>query len=347
MDKQAFNWHIRNIFRGTLRFIYEIYCKVFNKAFSCGVLNGQATYHLAVNSDMTVSCNCQDFNGEGQIGDLTKNSLLEIFSGKKAMQFRKVLAGGRLPILDCVRCTELKLVKPEQAEELSENWDIPRNNIMIENTILCKCSCVSCPRPEVMKRRKKLYLTLNDIHKVAKEIKANSFKKIAYFNLGDPFVSKNIYEEIKILKKENPQIQIYTSTNGLSLDCKSKFEAALLLDKIEFSIDGINTEMVQKYQRNGNFNTSYNNLCQLARLKNEKGLKNPSVEWKYVVFNWNDKPEYINEAIDLARKSGADFITFWPTFTPFWGTSWRWYTKFKFFRGLGKFNGGFVKVALK
>ena len=64
-----------------------------------------------------------------------------------------------------------------------------------------------------------------------------------------------------------------------------KRDAALLCENICFSIDGPNEEILQKYQRGGSFNKSYNNMKKLVEYRNSKGLKKPIIEWKYVLFN--------------------------------------------------------------
>jgi hypothetical protein len=47
------------------------------------------------------------------------------------------------------------------------------------------------------------------------------------------------------------------------------------------------------------------------------------VEWKYVVFNWNDRERMLVEAVQRAREAKVDGISFWPTVSPFYGFSWR------------------------
>ena len=56
----------------------------------------------------------------------------------------------------------------------------------------------------------------------------------------------------------------------------------------------------------------------------------PILEWKYLLFNWNDHPEHIAQAIEMAKAIGVDIISFWPTSNPFYGISWRY--------RLGQFN---------
>ena len=84
MDLQKVNWVIKNVVRRLLKYYFEIKAAFGRKVFTCGVLNGTSTYNLAVNSDMTVSCNCQDFDGSGKLGDLTEKSLKMIMGDKNA-----------------------------------------------------------------------------------------------------------------------------------------------------------------------------------------------------------------------------------------------------------------------
>ncbi|MBU1109684.1 MAG: radical SAM protein [Candidatus Riflebacteria bacterium] len=335
MDLQKIAWYSKIIFRNFLKFYLECKAKLAGKVFTCRVLNGTANYNLAINSDMTISCNCQDFDGAGRLGDFSKNSLEEILADAKAQKFRITLAEGRLPILACARCLELDMVTQNQAELNMNGWHVPDKHILVENTILCGCSCLSCARPEVMAQRKKMSLTLDDISRIASEIKKHDIKTVSYYNLGDPFMAPNVFHELSIIRKSNPHINILTSTNGLYLNTEEKFEAALLLDRIGVSIDGINTPMVRKYQRNGNFERSFGNLCNLVKYRNSKNLKKPKIVWNYILFNWNDRPEYIKSAIKLATECGIDELLLCHTKTPFWGTSWRWYTS-SFYRNLNK-----------
>jgi hypothetical protein len=100
-------------------------------------------------------------------------------------------------------------------------------------------------------------------------------------------------------------------------------QAALLADLLYFSIDGISDRMVQRYQRGGSFERSYRNMQELVRYRNQQGRQRPLIEWKYVLFRWNDHRRTINRAVALARQAGVDAISFWPATIPITGRSWR------------------------
>ncbi len=353
MDTQKLNWYAKGIIRKILTKKLEYSAKRQNKVFSCRVLSGTASYNLAINSDMSVSCNCQDFDGSGKLGNFETNTLEEIISSDKANEFREKLASGHLPIANCSRCVELQMVSKEVAEKNNANYQLQTDNIMVENTISCACSCLACSRPTVMKQRKKLALTLNDIEKISEAIKKHNIKSVAYFNLGDPFISKNILKELQIIRQNNPNITISSSTNGLFLSSDEKLEAATLLDNLVVSIDGINTKMVRKYQRNQSFETSFGNMCKLVKYRNEKNKKQPespsnlTVGWNYILFSWNDKPEYIKNAIKLCKENGIDTLNICHTMSPFWATSWRWYTN-QFWKKLRKdSNSQYITINIK
>jgi hypothetical protein len=113
------------------------------------------------------------------------------------------------------------------------------------------------------------------------------------------------------------------SSNAIVLNTGAKREAALYASHILFSIAGIDDSMLKKYEQYGSFEKAYNNVKALVEYRNSKGLKSPILEWKYLLFNWNDHPRTIARAIDMARAAGVDMISFWPTNNPWYGYSWR------------------------
>lgn len=156
-----------------------------------------------------------------------------------------------------------------------------------------------------------------------------------FFNLGEPFSHKDVHEQLRILRSVNPGIGISTSTNGMLINTDDKRRAALLLDHLFISLDGMDDQSVTRYQIGANFAQVYDNMKRLVRFRYEAHTEKPVIEWKYVMFNWNDRPEQVKRAIELARDAGVDCISFWPTSTPLSGTSWR-YRLHPFYKTLGK-----------
>ncbi len=286
--------------------------KVAGLRFSCAALSGESNYNICINSDLTVSCNCLDYEGEGILGDLNRQTMAEIFEGETAQRFRDRLAQGKYAIPYCASCTDLRVVDPVSAERPRTEFHTPTRGLMVENTVACNLKCLYCRRDSARRIRRRTTMSLDDLRKVAETLKECGLQSIAYHNLGEPFLSPRIGEELQILREYNPDLNILASTNGLLLDAAEKREAALKFDHLLFSMDGPSQDILIKYQLGGDFDRAYQNMKDLAALRDARGLKAPTIEWKYVVFRWNDQEEHIERAIQLATEAGADMISFWP-----------------------------------
>jgi MoaA/NifB/PqqE/SkfB family radical SAM enzyme len=212
------------------------------------------------------------------------------------MRFRRESANGRIPILECVKCWELKKISKEKAKHSVEKFRLPYKGIMVENTAACNLACVGCGRthrpPMAMKMK------LPDISKVAEIVRDLEIQKVAYLKLGEPFLSKHILEELKIIKKANPSVQISTSTTGMFINNDKMRAAALMFDVVVVSLDGSSQETAEKYQRGIDFSETYSNLRKLVEYRNSNNLSKPIIIWKYVVFNWNHKKGDVLRAIE-------------------------------------------------
>ena len=315
---------MRKIYAAIKKHVLQMKAHVRNESFYCNALCGNSDYNISVNSDMTVSCHCQGDNKEGIIGDLSKGDFKNVFFGPVANSFRRSLSRGVLPIRTCSRCCELRTVSKPEAVAKASGSTIPVG-IMIENTVACNLTCISCLQKMLETPRTKRRMTLDDIRKISSEVHDNNIQKVYFFKYGEPFLSPTVYEELEILRNPNPSLMIIISTNGNVIETARKREAALFADHIFFSIDGVTDEMVSHYQRGSSFTKAYENMKELVRLRNERGLKKPVIDWKYVLFNWNDRPEAIDAAIGLAKKCGIDILSFWQTNTPYYGKSFRHY----------------------
>lgn len=291
------------------RFIYN---RLSGTAYYCKALSGKSNYNISINSDMTVSCNCQDYYGSGHIGDLNIQTLEDIFHGERAQLFRKRLARGLFATPICPVCRELQRVHRRDAAYFVTNYELPRKGIMVENTSRCALKCLQCDRNSVMKIRKVKAMSRQNMEKVANTVRTYNIRTVSFHNLGEPFFSDSVYEHLSILRQYNPHLYVWSSTSGLLLDSEKKREAALLVDHILFSIDGCSQEMVNKYQVGGNFSRSYGNMKRLVNVRNSRNAAVPVIVWKYVVFSWNDSADAIEKAIDLAREAGVDIISFEP-----------------------------------
>jgi len=166
-------------------------------------------------------------------------------------------------------------------------------------------------------------MDLDKLSKMADLVHELGLTSLYYLNLGEPFLSPNIGKELPLLREKNPNTRIVISTNGIILNNDMKREAAMHASHIFFSIAGINNEMLKKYENYGNYDKAFANIKALVEYRNAKGLSLPIIEWKYLLFNWNDHRRTILRAVELAKEAGVDAISFWPTTNPFYGWSYR------------------------
>src|SRR5580704_11259385 len=106
--KTRFNWRVSDRLRWAISRWLEMKTKLTGRKYYCNALAGDSEYNITINSDLTVSCNCQDYDGSGHLGDLRKNTFEEVFFGPVAQRFQAELAKGRIPIPTCSRCGDLR-----------------------------------------------------------------------------------------------------------------------------------------------------------------------------------------------------------------------------------------------
>jgi hypothetical protein len=134
-----------------------------------------------------------------------------------------------------------------------------------------------------------------------------SLVRIDFFNYGEAFLHKRAVEMCEYIKTKFPQIFLYTSTNGLALtEDKARRLVHSGIDEVTFSIDGSSQDTYVKYRQRGNFDKALANLRAMADEKQKSGRDVPHLNWRYILFNWNDSDEEMNRARQLASEAGVD-----------------------------------------
>jgi uncharacterized Fe-S cluster-containing radical SAM superfamily protein len=318
--RRRFNWTLSDYIRKVLKQYLEWMARLRGQRFHCRTLGGESEYNLTINCDLTVSCSCQDYDGSGHLGDLNKNSFKNVFFGPVVQRFREQLAKGKLPITTCTRCGDLQRVPKSQPVPEPR---LPYRGILLENTVRCNIDCIGCDRQSAARIRTTTQMDMEKLSRMADLVHDLGLEQLFYLNLGEPFLSPNIGQELPLLRKKNPACRIVISTNGIVLNTDAKREAALSASHLFFSVAGVSDEMLKKYEHFGSYEKAYANMKALVEYRNARGLSQPLVEWKYLLFNWNDRRRTIARAIELAKAAGVDAISFWPTHNPFYGFSYR------------------------
>lgn len=193
----------------------------------------------------------------------------------------------------------------------------PLTSLIIEITNKCNLFCRICPVNNGLMQREKEHMEFSIFEKAIKN--DLQLEKITLHNWGEPLLHPNVFEFIDLARKYHSKALITLSTNGTLLS--PKISDALLssqLDRIQFSIDGIN----KTYEdiRGFSYETLLNRIGQflernLSLVKeNRKTIRvsmviNDQTKHDYLKFKefWKDKVDIIRfqplvEYNDLSKR---------------------------------------------
>jgi len=265
---------------------------------------------LVVLCDGKVVCGCADPYGERPLGHLQQSSLYEIWSSEKVKRIREGLNEGYSPF--CLDCGLKKFL--EEEEEIPVRSVQPKilPRIFLEPTVLCNLSCfkaVCNHESGIIKTRKRNKFPLDEFKSVIDEVGENLIR-LDFFNYGDPFVHPQAVEMIEYIKQSYPSVYLYTTTNGLLLDDeKIKRIVNSGLDEFTFSVDGPDQETYVRYRQLGDFEKVLRIMSKFVKERNQLGREVPFVNWRYILFKWNDSRGKMDKARKLAAKIGVDRLT--------------------------------------
>jgi len=263
---------------------------------------------LVMLCDGRVVCGCADPYGHRVLGDLRRGSVSDVWTGPAVSRLREDLNGGGSPFCgDCPLKLPLKkgdapAVRPLDAGPLP-------SRMYIECTAACNISCAqACCAPEtgITRTRQAGMLDFDLFRRVVDEA-GPSLVRIDFFNYGEAFLHKRAVEMCEYIKSRFPHIYLYTSTNGLAL---SEAQARRLvhsgIDEVTFSIDGASQPTYQRYRQRGSFDAAIATLRSMADEKAAARRDLPFLNWRYILFRWNDDDVEMARARQLAADLGVD-----------------------------------------
>jgi hypothetical protein len=258
--------------------------------------------------DGRLVCGCADPFGRRVLGDLRTHTVAEVWNGPTLQQLRADLNhGGSRFCGDCP--IKLPLAKDESPTVRPVNAGRLPGRMYIECTAACNISCAeACCAPErgITRTRQAGMLDFDLFKKVIDEA-GPSLGRIDFFNYGEAFLHKRAVEMCEYIKTNFPHIYLYTSTNGLALkDDQARRLVRSGIDEVTFSIDGSSQEAYEKYRQRGKLEIALANLRAMADEKQKTGRDLPFLNWRYILFTWNDNDEEMQRARALAGEMGVD-----------------------------------------
>jgi hypothetical protein len=258
--------------------------------------------------DGRIVCGCADPYAKRVLGDRRTASLADIWRGPTAQALRRDLNGGGSSF-----CGDCPLKLPLGADEAPPQRDLAATplpaRLYIECTAACNISCFqACCAPEtgITRTRQAGMLDWNVFTDVVDEA-GPSLGRIDFFNYGEAFLHKRAVEMCEYIKTRYPHIYLYTSTNGLALnEEKARRLVHSGIDEVTFSIDGASQETYARYRQRGRFDVALANLRAMTDEKARSRRDVPQINWRYILFTWNDDDMEMRRARELAADLGVD-----------------------------------------
>jgi hypothetical protein len=261
--------------------------------------------------DGRMVCGCADPYGKRVLGDARTATVAGIWTGETASRLRADLNGGGSKF-----CGDCPLKLPLKRDQIPPERDLQvgplPSRLYVECTAACNISCnQACCAPEtgITRTRQAGMLDFDLFTRVIDEA-GPSLGRVDFFNYGEAFLHKRAVEMCEYIKTKFPHIYLYTSTNGLAFtEERARRLVHSGIDEVTFSIDGATPETYSKYRQRGDFNKAIANLTAAVDEKRRNGRDVPFINWRYILFNWNDSDEEMALARRLATDIGVDRLS--------------------------------------
>ena len=261
--------------------------------------------------DGRMVCGCADPYGQRPLGDARTQTVTDIWRGDTVQTLRRdINDGGAAFCGDCP--LKLPLEDTEQPPQRSIDVGALPSRLYVECTAACNISCFeACCAPEtgITKTRQAGMLDYDLFTRVIDET-GPSLVRVDFFNYGEAFLHKRAVEMCAYIKNKFPHIYVYTSTNGMALtEAKARELVHTGIDEVTFSIDGATQDTYAKYRQRGRLDVALGNLAAMADEKRRIGRDVPFLNWRYILFNWNDSDEEMSLARRRAAELGVDRLS--------------------------------------
>lgn len=172
----------------------------------------------------------------------------------------------------------------------------------------CTLKCPRCPRTEY-KDKVNLNKDLSlDFFKqlLTPDLLINTVKRITMCgDIGDPIYNKEYLEICRYIKETNPNIHLFTITNG-SYRSKEWWEEFASIcnerDSINFSVDGYDHKSNNLYRVNSDWDSI------MLGMKIMSQQSTAFVHWATIIFRFNE--DHLDDIVNQARNIGCDSVQF-------------------------------------
>lgn len=266
---------------------------------------------LVLTCDGRVVCGCADPYVQRVLGDARAQTIGQIWNGAPVRNLRADLnTGGSRFCGDCP--LKLPLADDAAPDVRAVDAGALPSRLYVECTAACNISCFeACCAPEtgITRTRQAGMLDFDLFTRVIDET-GPALVRIDFFNYGETFLHKRAVEMCEYIKQRFPQVYLYTSTNGLALtEAQARRLVHSGIDEVTFSVDGAFPESYARYRQRGRLDVALRTMRTMTHEKREAGRDLPIINWRYILFRWNDSTKEMDRARSLAEEIGVDRLT--------------------------------------
>ena len=149
--------------------------------------------------------------------------------------------------------------------------------LSIELSNACNSNCIMCPRADLT--RKIQHMPLQILEKIIRDCQRKPLKKINLFWFGDSLTNPKFIQQLRMIRGGLPEVILNLSTNAELLTEKRSdiILKEILLDHINFDIDGITKKTYESIRRGVNFDLVMKNVKYFIEKRNEIKAQKPFV----------------------------------------------------------------------
>ncbi|MDL2717469.1 MAG: radical SAM protein [Acidobacteriota bacterium] len=265
---------------------------------------------LCVLANGDIVCSCGDPAGLRLFGNVHRDRIADVYDGPLYREARRRqledVPDSYCPVTDAF-CGGR--VSPAGAGDTEAGRSV--KTLQLEPISFCNLRCPGCPATQFFvdpayREDRSAILPLTVMTDVVDQLP--DLERLLFYNFGEPFLHPEALPLLRHVRRTRPDVVIHTSTNGIPLDA-SKREALAnesLVDRIVFSIDGAREASYRAYRAGGTLGKALGALEALVAARERAGTRDVlEIHWQYILFDWNDTDEEIEEARARAKGIGV------------------------------------------
>jgi len=253
---------------------------------------------------------CRQQGSDFPIGNIKKNSIMDIWNGDKAQEWREEFLTGKVKKCKShIKYDHCNLCSHNNAHyedvEFSKVQSSPIIKLTANLNGKCNLECIMC---HIWRKPNDVYNEENFWIPARKDI----FPKLKELELlsGEPFIQQDTYKLIDEVSSVNPSCDWFITTNAhwtLNNRIISYLDKIRIRDFI-ISIDSVDHETYSSIRKKGNLDIVLNNI---ERIKNYNQSRSENFNFRFNFLVVHENWDQVKEMLDFCAKHEAHpFIDF-------------------------------------